>query len=793
MAHPGPARLLTPEEAEARMEERTTQVDRIVIAAFDAALAGQLGEGMAALAVGGFGRRELFPYSDVDVLLLVSDHLTPASLKQSVGVFVQTLWDAGLRLSHSVRTVQECCQLHEGNTELSISLIDRRFLRGDHQLMNRLENELPKFFRLHGRTLARDLSKLTRARHLKYQNTIYHLEPNLKETPGGLRDLHVIHWLKRLHQWQEPGDNAGAREFLIPLRTYLHDRSKRDDNVLNFEAQDQVSAEPEAMMRHYFRHARSIHRAAIDLIEQSEQREPSLLGQFRDWRSRLSNADFTVARERVYLRAPGQLAGDPALLLRLFEFTSRHGLQLARDTERRIREALPELEASLRQPGWAAIRELFNQKTSVGLRAMEETGVLAVILPEWKRIECLVVRDFYHRYTVDEHTLVAIEMLEHIEDARFRDLASEIDQPWLLRIALLLHDIGKGGGNHVATGIQLATAITDRMGVPREQADLVLFLVEQHLALSKVMISRDLNDAATGRALAGQVGTVERLKLLTLVTFADISAVNPAAMTPWRREQLWRTYLLAYGELTRELETERVHAGANSTQELASFMEGFPTRYPRTHSAAEIQRHLQLSRDAQSAGVAIDIERQPGFYRLVVATPDRPFLFASISGALAALGMNILKAEAFANAAHFVLDTFTFSDPSRSLELNPTEFERLRDTVARVVMGRDDVRRLLKSRPRPGKRPRQIQPAITFDNDASPAASLIEIVAEDRPGLLYDVTSAMSESGCNIEVVLIDTEAQRALDVFYVTLNGRKLAQEELIQLRTALLAACSR
>ncbi len=787
----GRPRLLTAAETEAEIEERTRHVDEVVSRAFTGALASEFPTGMAALAVGGFGRRELFPFSDVDVLLLIADDKDPSSLKQSIGVFVQQLWDAGLRLSHSVRTLDDCCQLHDGNTELSISLIDRRLLTGDAQLFAELESRIPKFFKLHGRTLGRHLSRLTRARHNKFQNTIYHLEPNLKETPGGMRDVHVTHWLSRLLE-TDPPELSGARGFLFPLRHFLHLRSHRDDNILSFEAQDLISAQPSEMMRNYYRHARLIERAATDLVERSEQAERSLLGQFRDWRSRLSNSDFTVARERVLVRSPQQLTRDPSLLMRLFAFCARHEIALAPDTEQRIPSTLPALVAAPPPEMWLQFREILNQPhAATGLRAMEQTGALVAILPEWTRIDCLVVRDFYHRYTVDEHTIVAIESLEHVEDGRFHDLLTEIDQPWLLRFALLLHDIGKGGGHHVAEGLALAKVICRRFELTVQETETVLFLIQQHLLLSGVMNSRDLDDVDTARAVARQVGTVERLKMLTLLTHADISAVNPTALTPWRREQLWRAYLLAYEELTRELDTERISGPQSARPDLAEFLDGFPTRYLRTHTEAEMERHRDLWRTAQSAGVAVDIQRHSGFYRLAVAAADRPFLFASISGALAAFGMNILKAEAFANTTHVALDTFTFADPIRTLELNPSEVDRLHDTVLRVASGKEDVRRLLHNRARPAKRPQRVKPSVTFNNVASPAATLIEIVAEDRPGLLYDLTSAMSQAGCNIEVVLIDTEAQKALDVFYVTAAGGKLDASH-DPLKASLLEICS-
>jgi [protein-PII] uridylyltransferase len=307
------------------------------------------------------------------------------------------------------------------------------------------------------------------------------------------------------------------------------------------------------------------------------------------------------------------------------------------------------------------------------------------------------------------------------------------------------------------------------------------------------MQSRDLFDPQTIRDVAHQMETVERLKALTLVTYADISAVNPEVMTPWRAEQLWQLYLAVYNELTRELETERIEAIPSGPPERVAFLEGFPTRYLRTHTEQEIDEHMALEEKSRKRKAAVDIRKLESAWQLTLVAADRPFLFASVAGTLSSFGMNILKAEAFANRRGMVLDTFTFDDPLRTLDLNPTEADRLRATTERVLAGKMDVRELLRNRPKPTlpSRKARIAARVSFNSEASRTATLVEIVAEDRPGLLYDLASAISSNGGNIEVVLIDTQAHKAIDVFYVTAEGKKLGPEQRQVLAAALRKAC--
>lgn len=801
---------------------RTAEVDRLIGEAFEQRLAPEFPAGVALVAVGGYGRRELFPHSDVDLLLLVEADPATQQQREALAAFLRSLWDRGLRLGHSVHTPRECCSVDDRNIELSISLLDQRLVAGDRGIHASLETELPRFFHSRRQDLINHLTRLTQVRHARYANTIYHLEPNVKECPGGLRDFQLVRWLSQLSGAQsyrmpvaEPmPELEAAWRFLAALRCYLHYRAGRDSNLFSFDLQEEILSQPFATqrdaaswMREYYLSAKAVNRAALRWMEMTEPAGRALLNQFRDWRSRISTSDFTVSRERVLFKSPNMLAHEPELALRAFAFIARHGLRLAADSERRIAEQLPGLSRYFAENPrlWPKLEEILTlPHASLALRQMHETGVLGAWFAEWAAAECLVVRDFYHRYTVDEHTLQAIEAIEDLRRTndplrrRFTGLLEEVESLAVLNVTLLFHDLGKAvrSGRHVEESLRIARGALARLDAPEEKARAVLFLIERHLDLSAIMNTRDLDDPATARLLAERTGTEERLKDLTLITYADIDAVHPQAMTPWRLEQLWRLFLVAHNELTRELDSDRIEAPpSNASAEMMAFLTGFPSRYLRVHSEAEIARHMELWRSAEQSGMAIDIQRRNGTYLLTVVATDRPFLLASLAGVLAAFGMNILKAEAFGNRRGMVLDNFVFADPKRTLELNPSEIDRLRLTLERVMAGRADVRRLVEQRRRPAAvpAPLRLKPSVSFNSEATAGSTLIEVVAEDRPGLLYDLARTISEAGCNIELVLLNTEAHKALDVFYVTCNGAKLSASQQAGLKERLLAACRR
>ena len=428
------------------------------------------------------------------------------------------------------------------------------------------------------------LAEVTSTRHLRFGDTIFHLEPNLKDGPGGLRDTHVTQWLSTIaaldpgRRWPEslsPQHNADAElpnamEFLSASRCYLHYRSKRDENVISWEAQDEMAARGIAThdgplssaewMRLYFRHARAIYRNTTQLLEQVPRDRSSLYRSFQRWRSRVSNEDFSVVDGRVYLQ---QSAGarDPLVALRLFTFIARHGVALSLETERRLKNAHRALADAMPQDArlWEHLRELLAlPHAAEALRVMHSLSLLTRAIPEFETIDSLVLRDLYHRYTVDEHSLLAIEILHRLKDndvewlQPFGELLTELERPELLFLALLLHDTGKGlaGTDHVHNSLQLAAAAVERMGLGTEDAQTVCFLIATHLEMSSTMRRRDIYDPETVRDLAGKMGTPERLKMLTLLTLADIKSVNPEALTPWKAENLWRL-VRRHGELLR--------------------------------------------------------------------------------------------------------------------------------------------------------------------------------------------------------------------------------------------------
>ncbi|MEM6745051.1 MAG: [protein-PII] uridylyltransferase [Pseudomonadota bacterium] len=810
------------------------------------------GERLAVLAVGGYGRFEMAPHSDVDLLFLI--HWKQAAWVESlVESVLYLLWDLRLKVGHATRSVDDCLRLAKQDMTIRTALLEHRFISGDAALAASLEQRLwDDLFARSGPEFVEAKLEERAQRHDRHGGSRYLLEPNVKESKGGLRDLQTLWWIaKYLYHARSPTDLvekgvfaedevavfAEAEAFLWTVRMHLHWSSARANELLSFDQQVEIARRlgfddtegqrgVERFMQRYFQHAKAVGeltRIFLAALEARHVKKRPVLASLRrafGLQGGTAPGPFQMLDGRITVPDEAVLRDDPVNILRLFDAGLRTGALIHPNAMRMLAANLDLIDDAVRADPTANrlfLEMLVNSDDPErALRRMNETGVLGAFMPEFGRIVAMMQYNMYHHYTVDEHSILAVSILHRIERGELVEdlpvasgiLEQGVDRT-ILYVALLLHDIGKGRPeDHSILGEALAREICPRLGLDESQSETVCWLIRHHLLMSDVAQKRDISDPATVEAFAREVRAPSRLNLLLVLTVCDIMAVSPGAWNNWKAQLLRTLHRRTREALTgggdQPSRNERIHEAQDD------FRAALPS-WTFEEAEAEIARHYppfflslsaesqavfaRLGRDAKDAEVASDFARDESrdATRACFYNADHPGVFSRLAGALALAGANVVDARTFTTSDGYACSAFWIQAGDGS-PYATDRLDRLRRTVDRILKGEVVARDALMPKRKVKRRESEfhVPTRVAFDNASSDIYTVIEVDTQDRVGLLHDLTKALAAANITISSALIATYGEQAVDVFYVKdLFGLKItAESKKTSIETRLRAA---
>jgi [protein-PII] uridylyltransferase len=777
---------------------------------------------IALLATGGYGRKEMSLYSDTDITFLVKKE------KETVDEFLYPLWDSGVEMSYSVRTPEECIELAKKDIKVKLSLFDSRFMCGSRSLYNYFVSMLNDLTYSKAEGFIQEIIELKNERHRKFGGTLYLIEPNIRDAPGGLRDFQTILWcVKALYR--EGNINSMVKggilsksdatllkrsvDFIKKMRNLLHLIHSRKYDILDFESQDRLAqlmgykdtkgeSAAERLMREYFIRTKSIHNI-LGFVEREFLPETF---KKTDWRE--IGLFYRIGGGKLTLKNPHLLKDDPHRVLEIIRLSQEYETPIGERTKEIIIDVLKE-NKNFWEKGNAKklFVEILNSRNAwFAINEMNESGILHRLFPPFKKIYRKVQRDLHHIYTVDVHTVFSIREFEILKSGVLEEnlplatkIAKSIDKPYIVVFSLLFHDIGKGIGTpHAEISAKLARKFAKILEL--EEADVIEKVIKNHMIFPELSFKRDIYDMEFIKKISEQVSSPFILDLLYLHSVCDLRAVHPEAWTEWKHSVINEFYYrlkeaLTVGDFYIQLQASRTKETKEKViklineregPELLRFIDGFEDEYFVTFSPEEILHHLKIL--SLSEGRKFFYEKRDipdkGYSEIIITGPDEHGIFAKLAGAISISGLNILNALIFSRKDGRILDIFRVTEKG-SLDLPRFfEWERFEKILEKVINNEVNIKEYIKAAGKPYTKVNTFYEKITINNALSGKWTIVEVNTADRAGLLYTIASTISELGYNIHTARVLTHGNSASDVFYITTkNGQKVEKEEEIHL----------